>query len=134
AAAAVEAGSVPRRGASAAAQRSAAAGQAGAGAARGAGLRGLEDDLGRLPARGAAVVSAAAADVSAHFVSAGGAVPVRPVGAVAGDPGRRGPDATRLRRGWLSALLACWRRDARLLEGGARPAVRDRRVSPQAGP
>ena len=47
----------------------------------GAGLRGRQDDPRRLPARGAAAVSAAAAHFSAHLVPAGRAVPVRSVGA-----------------------------------------------------
>jgi hypothetical protein len=50
---------------------------------------------------GAAVVSAAATHLSADLVSAGRALPVRSVGAVAGDSGRRRPDATWLRRGCL---------------------------------
>ena len=69
-------------------RRAASARQADPRAARRARLRGRQDDPGRLSARGAAVVSAAAAHLPAHLVSAGGALPVRPLGAVAGDPGR----------------------------------------------
>ena len=73
-------------------------GQAGAGAARGAGLRGRQDDPRRLPARGAAVVSAAAAHVPAHLYRPGALCqfdlwePSREI------PVGRGPDAPRLRR------------------------------------
>ena len=113
----------------AAGRGAAAAGQADPRAACWARLRGRQDDPRRLSARGAAAVSAAAAHLSAHLVSAGGAVPVRPLGAEPGDPGWQRPDAARLRRRRLPALLARRRRRARVLEGGARPPVRDRRAA-----
>jgi hypothetical protein len=68
-----------------------------------------------------------------HLVSAGGALPVRPLGAEPGDPRRRRPDRARLRRRRLPALLACRLRDAGVLEGGARSAVRDRSLPRPAG-
>src|SRR5207245_226425 len=50
-----------------------------------------------------------------------------------GGHGRRRPDATWLRRGWLPTLLARGSRHVGLLEGGARPAVRGRPLLVQLG-
>src|SRR5207245_7911671 len=75
----------------------------------------------------------ASAHLPADEVPARCVLPVRSLAAVARDPGRQRPDAARLRRRWLPALLARRRRHARLLEGGARPPVWDRRLPGEAG-
>ena len=71
--------------------------------------------------------SAAAADVPAHRVPARASSASSICGSRAGDPGRLRPDAARLRGRRLPALLARRRRRAGVLQGGARPAVGDRR-------
>ena len=132
AAAAVEARPVPGGDPPAAALRCAPAGQADPRAAGGAGLRGRQVDPRRLLARGATALPAPA-HLPAHLVPARCALPVRSLAAVARGPGWERPDAARLCRCWLSALLARRRGHVGLLEGGARPFVRDRRLSGEAG-
>ena len=87
-----------------------------------------QDGRRRLPARGAAAVRAAAADVSADGLSAGRDLPVRRLAAARGGPGRPRPDASRLGRHRVSGLLARGRRRAGLLDADRGPAGRDRRL------
>ena len=69
-----------------------------------------------------------AADVSADGLSAGRDLPVRPLAAARGGPGRPRPDASRLGRDRVLGLLARGRRRAGLLDADRGPARRDRRL------
>ena len=102
-------------------------GRPGPRAARAAGLHGVEDGRRRLPARGPAVVRAAAEDVSADGLSAGRDLPVRRLAAARGGPGRPRPDAPRLGRRRVPGLLARRRRRVGLL--AARPRTCSRGIA-----